>query len=207
VGRRSAIGTEALGARTGARRALLFVVAVCLIAAAIAWLPGLGSLRARFRAADPRWIAVAMALQLASVLRFVAALRGAFERRVSWRPAFDLAVIEQGANIVLPKGRRRRATAGRARRGGGGMTAAQRLGPGVRASGFAPGGPRQRLGPGGPRQRLGPGGPRQRLGPLRSAWWSRLAMRGRRRCGGAAVGGVVRRVRLMGWVVCLGAGG
>jgi uncharacterized membrane protein YbhN (UPF0104 family) len=72
--------------------------------AAIVWLPALEPVRDRFANTDGRWVAAAFGLQVASALSFVAAFRGAFERRIGGRAAFDLAAVEQGANILLPSG-------------------------------------------------------------------------------------------------------
>jgi uncharacterized membrane protein YbhN (UPF0104 family) len=43
-------------------------------------------------------------MQLLSVLSFVVALRGAFERRLGWRESFDVGVVEESANVFLPSG-------------------------------------------------------------------------------------------------------
>src|ERR687885_881884 len=86
------------------RRAALMPPLVLLAVAAIAWLPQLEPLRDRFAATDARWVLAALALQVLSALSFVAAFRGAFERRIGPRAAFDLAAVEQGANILLPTG-------------------------------------------------------------------------------------------------------
>jgi uncharacterized membrane protein YbhN (UPF0104 family) len=86
------------------RRAVLLGGVACLGAAAIVWLPALEPVRDRFANTDGRWVVVAFLFQAASVLSFVAAFRGAFERRIGWRASFDLAVVEEGANVILPSG-------------------------------------------------------------------------------------------------------
>lgn len=85
------------------RSALLLGVAA-LVVAAVLLLPVLRPVRERFEHVRPGWAVAAFALQLASVLSFVAAFRGAFERRIGWRASSDLALVEEGANVVLPSG-------------------------------------------------------------------------------------------------------
>jgi uncharacterized membrane protein YbhN (UPF0104 family) len=75
-----------------------------LAAAAVIWVPFLEPIRDRFADTDPLWVVVAFLLQLLSVLSFVVALRGAFERRLSWRESFDVGVVEESANVFLPSG-------------------------------------------------------------------------------------------------------
>ncbi len=87
-----------------AKRAMLPVGLLALAAAAIVWLPVLHSVRDRFANTDGVWVAVAFALQVCSTLSFVAAFRGAFDRRIGWRAAFDLSMVEEGTNVILPSG-------------------------------------------------------------------------------------------------------
>jgi uncharacterized membrane protein YbhN (UPF0104 family) len=75
-----------------------------LAAAAVIWVPFLEPIRDRFADTEPGWVAVAFVLQLLSVLSFVVALRGAFERRLGWRESFDVGVVEESANVFLPSG-------------------------------------------------------------------------------------------------------
>jgi uncharacterized membrane protein YbhN (UPF0104 family) len=75
-----------------------------LAAAAVIWVPFLEPIRNRFADTEPGWVAVAFVLQLLSVLSFVVALRGAFERRLGWRESFDVGVVEESANVFLPSG-------------------------------------------------------------------------------------------------------
>jgi uncharacterized membrane protein YbhN (UPF0104 family) len=75
-----------------------------LAAAAVIWVPFLAPIRHRFEDTDPGWVVVAFVLQLLSVLSFVVALRGAFDRRLGWREAFDVGVVEESANVFLPTG-------------------------------------------------------------------------------------------------------
>jgi uncharacterized membrane protein YbhN (UPF0104 family) len=75
-----------------------------LAAAAVIWVPFLGPIRDRFADTEPGWVVVTFVLQLLSVLSFVVALRGAFERRLDWRESFDVGVVEESANVFLPSG-------------------------------------------------------------------------------------------------------
>jgi uncharacterized membrane protein YbhN (UPF0104 family) len=75
-----------------------------LAAAAVIWVPFLEPIRNRFADTEPGWVVVAFALQLLSVLSFVVALRGAFDRRLAWRESFDVGVVEESANVFLPSG-------------------------------------------------------------------------------------------------------
>jgi uncharacterized membrane protein YbhN (UPF0104 family) len=84
----------------GALAALLALLA----AAAVIWVPFLEPIRDRFANTEPGWVVATFVLQLLSVLSFVVALRGAFERRLAWRESFDVGVVEESANVFLPSG-------------------------------------------------------------------------------------------------------
>jgi uncharacterized membrane protein YbhN (UPF0104 family) len=73
-------------------------------AAAVIWIPFLEPIRDRFAHTEPGWVVVSFVLQLLSVLSFVVALRGAFDRRLGWRESFDVGVVEESANVFLPSG-------------------------------------------------------------------------------------------------------
>ena len=75
-----------------------------LAAAAVIWVPFLEPIRDRFANTEPGWVVAAFVLQLLSVLSFVVALRGAFDRRLGWRESFDVGVVEESANVFLPSG-------------------------------------------------------------------------------------------------------
>jgi len=75
-----------------------------IAAAAVIWVPFLAPIRHRFEDTEPAWVVAAFVLQLLSVLSFVVALRGAFDRRLGWREAFDVGVVEESANVFLPSG-------------------------------------------------------------------------------------------------------
>ena len=90
--------------RSAARRALLFLAALALLAVALSALPGLGEVRERFASAAPASLAAALVFELASTASFPVALRGAFSRIMPWRPAFALGLVETGANVLVPAG-------------------------------------------------------------------------------------------------------
>ncbi len=73
-------------------------------AAAVIWVPFLEPIRDRFAHTEPGWVVASFLLQLLSVLSFVVALRGAFDRRLGWRESFDVGVVEESANVFLPSG-------------------------------------------------------------------------------------------------------
>ncbi|HTR74061.1 MAG TPA: lysylphosphatidylglycerol synthase domain-containing protein [Solirubrobacterales bacterium] len=73
-------------------------------AAAVIWVPFLEPIRDRFANTEPGWVVASFVLQLLSVLSFVVALRGAFDRRLGWRESFDVGVVEESANVFLPSG-------------------------------------------------------------------------------------------------------
>jgi uncharacterized membrane protein YbhN (UPF0104 family) len=75
-----------------------------VVAAAVIWVPFLEPIRDRFANTEPGWVVAAFLLQLLSVLSFIVALRGAFDRRLGWREAFDVGVVEESANVFLPSG-------------------------------------------------------------------------------------------------------
>jgi uncharacterized membrane protein YbhN (UPF0104 family) len=77
---------------------------VIVVAAAVIWVPFLGPIRDRFAHTEPIWVVISFGFQLLSVLSFVVALRGAFDRRLRWRESFDVGVVEESANVFLPSG-------------------------------------------------------------------------------------------------------
>ena len=79
------------------------VFAALLIGALFAF-PGLGDLRDRLAGADARLIALAAVREIGSCLAFVAAFRGVFSRRLSWRFSYEVGMAEQAANVLLPTG-------------------------------------------------------------------------------------------------------
>jgi uncharacterized membrane protein YbhN (UPF0104 family) len=96
--------TTLLEPRRMARRLAGLLAVVIVGAVLIATLPGLGTLRSSFAGANPALIVAALLLELASVASFVPAFRGAFARRIPWRPCISMAMTVQGANVLLPAG-------------------------------------------------------------------------------------------------------
>ena len=74
------------------RRIGLFVLVAVVVVVLFATLPGVGEVRDRLRSAEPGWIGVAAACELGSVLAFVAALLGAFDRMVPFRRGLSLGL-------------------------------------------------------------------------------------------------------------------
>jgi hypothetical protein len=109
--RRGDCGEEAVEAleKTGDSRTILVNGLIAaglavLVAAAVIWVPFLEPIRDRFAHTQPIWVVLTFVLQLLSVLSFVVALRGAFDRRLGWRESFDVGVVEESANVFLPSG-------------------------------------------------------------------------------------------------------
>jgi uncharacterized membrane protein YbhN (UPF0104 family) len=87
------------------RRSLALLGAVVLaVVAALVLVPGLGSLRDKFMGAQPGWLALAVALQLASCGSYVLVFRGVFCRRMSWRTSTEIGLSELAANSVFSIG-------------------------------------------------------------------------------------------------------
>lgn len=86
------------------RQALASAALALAVGAVVLLLPALEPVRDRFAGTNGVWVAAALGLQVLSTLSFVVAFRGAFERRIGWRAAFDLAMVEEGTNVVLPSG-------------------------------------------------------------------------------------------------------
>lgn len=91
-------------ARRLAVRVGVFVALLVVVALTIRSLPGLSDVRARLSNATPTGIATIAALELGSVLGFVAAFRGAFSNIPPWPVAIELGTGEQAANVLLPAG-------------------------------------------------------------------------------------------------------
>jgi uncharacterized membrane protein YbhN (UPF0104 family) len=80
-------------------------VAVALLAVLglIAWLaPGLGQVRSLIGQADPAWLVLAVALEVASSLSYVAMFRPVFCRRMSWRSSAEIGLSELAVGSIVP---------------------------------------------------------------------------------------------------------
>ena len=95
---------ESVDVRALAKRAGFFAVVAIAAIALIASLPGVGEIRDKLSAADPKWIAAAAACSVGSILGFVRALWSVFDRVMPWTRALVLGLGEQGANVLLPAG-------------------------------------------------------------------------------------------------------
>ncbi len=100
--------TAAAGLLPGRRRLALRLALLAgvlgALALAVTSLPGLDEVRTRLADASPGWLGVALALQAASCLAFVAAFRGVFCRRLPWRLSYEVGMAAQGTNVLLPSG-------------------------------------------------------------------------------------------------------
>ena len=87
------------------RRSLLVLAAAALVVvAAIALVPGLGSLRDRFAGAEPALLVLAAVLQLGSCASYVLVFRAVFCRRMSWRTSSEIGLSELAVNSVFSVG-------------------------------------------------------------------------------------------------------
>lgn len=75
-------------------------IAVLLLIALLA--PGLGEVRRLLVRAAPGWLAVAVALEVASSLSYVAMFRPVFCRRMSWRTTTEISLSELGVGSIVP---------------------------------------------------------------------------------------------------------
>ena len=96
---------EVLPDRRGLVVRLAVVTAVFVaLAVAVSSMPGLDELRHRLADAAPGWLALALVLEAASCLAFVAAFRGVFSQRLPWRFSYEVGMAAQGTNVLLPAG-------------------------------------------------------------------------------------------------------
>ena len=95
---------DEFSARSLKRSLLILGGIVAALAAAILLLPGLGKLRESFSGAEPRWLAVAVLLELASCASYVFVFRGVFCDRMSWRTSTEIGLSELAANSLLSVG-------------------------------------------------------------------------------------------------------
>ncbi|MDP9344774.1 MAG: flippase-like domain-containing protein [Actinomycetota bacterium] len=86
------------------RRLVVLGALVVAVAAAVALLPGLGSIRDRFADARPGWLLAGALLQVGSCLSYVLAFRGVFCRRMSWRTSTEIGLSELAANSLVSAG-------------------------------------------------------------------------------------------------------
>ena len=102
VDRRRVLGR--LTRRQLLRRIVTTAGVVAIVALAIADLPGLHAVRARFTHANPGWIVIAVVMEAASIGCFTLALQRAFKETLAPRGAVSLGTTAQGVNAVVPAG-------------------------------------------------------------------------------------------------------
>jgi uncharacterized membrane protein YbhN (UPF0104 family) len=95
---------DALSPRHLAQRLAQIGLLVAGAVLLLATLPGLGDVRARFGDARPGWVALALALELGSIVSFVVVFRGVFCIRMPWGFSSQVGLSEQAANVLLPAG-------------------------------------------------------------------------------------------------------
>jgi uncharacterized membrane protein YbhN (UPF0104 family) len=87
------------------RRRALQVVALFVAVGLLAWLaPGLDSVRARLEHAEAGWLALGVALEVASCLCYVAMFRPVFCQSMALRTSAEIALAELGVGSLLPAG-------------------------------------------------------------------------------------------------------
>jgi uncharacterized membrane protein YbhN (UPF0104 family) len=86
------------------RRLIELAAFVGVVALLVGALPGLSDVRQRFADADPWFIVLAGVLELASCLSYVIVFREVFCRRLPWGFSYNLALAEQGTNVLVPTG-------------------------------------------------------------------------------------------------------
>lgn len=85
------------------RRRLLQLAGVAVVIATVVLaVPGLGEVRARLAHASLGWLALAIGLELMSVLSYVLIFRAVFCPQMRWRFSFQIAMSELAANSLLP---------------------------------------------------------------------------------------------------------
>jgi uncharacterized protein (TIRG00374 family) len=95
---------EELSRRNLRSRLLLALAVLATAVAAVALLPGLGTLRARLSHANAEWLMVGVGLKVLSGLGYVAVFRMVFCRRMTWRISYQIGMSELGANALFPTG-------------------------------------------------------------------------------------------------------
>ncbi len=87
-----------------ARKVAIVAFLVAIGAVLATQLPGLSEIGHQLAGADSGWIAIALALELASTACFAIAFHGVYDRRPSPRASASMSMAVQGMNIVLPSG-------------------------------------------------------------------------------------------------------
>jgi uncharacterized membrane protein YbhN (UPF0104 family) len=95
---------DALSPRHLAQRLVQIGVVLAVGVLLLVTLPGLGDVRERFSEARPGWVALALVLEVGSVVSFVVVFRGVFCVRMPWSFSAQVGLSEQAANVLLPAG-------------------------------------------------------------------------------------------------------
>jgi uncharacterized protein (TIRG00374 family) len=80
------------------------VLAVVVVGVAVAAVPGLEGVRHHIERAQPAWLIIAVAAELASALSYVVVLREVFCRHMRWPRSYQLGMSELAAGSLLPAG-------------------------------------------------------------------------------------------------------
>src|SRR4051794_31133527 len=86
------------------RRLAHLAVVVAVVGIVVATFPGLGQVRHHLTNAQPAWLIVAVAAELASALSYVVCLRAVFCPCMRWAPSCELGMSELAAGALLPAG-------------------------------------------------------------------------------------------------------
>jgi uncharacterized membrane protein YbhN (UPF0104 family) len=84
------------------RRALIVVVGIVVLVLVALLMPGLHEVRHLLAGASPWWLALAVGLEVASSLSYVAMFRPAFGLRLSWRATGKIALAELAVGSIVP---------------------------------------------------------------------------------------------------------
>jgi uncharacterized membrane protein YbhN (UPF0104 family) len=85
-----------------ARRAAVAVALLAVLVLVAFLAPGLGQVRTLVARADPAWLVLAVALEIASSLSYVAMFRPVFCRRMSWRSSAEIGLSELAVGSIVP---------------------------------------------------------------------------------------------------------
>lgn len=80
------------------------MVVAAVVVAAVAAVPGLAGIRQRLAHADPAWLMIGGAAQLAAGISYVALFRCVFSERMRWTLSLQIGLSELAADALLPGG-------------------------------------------------------------------------------------------------------
>ncbi len=93
---------EGFELRKLARRAIQVALLIGVFVLIVLLAPGLGEVRGYLRAADPWWVAVAIAFELLSCISYVLMFRPVFCKRMSWAMSSKIGWSELGVGAIVP---------------------------------------------------------------------------------------------------------